>query len=110
MEAGTLNRRITFLAPTAVRDSYGEDDPTWAEVCTVWASLKPLTGRQLALAQANTATSTATHEIRVRYRADLEGKVNFRVRYGERSYSINSILNMEEANRELRIAATEVVT
>jgi SPP1 family predicted phage head-tail adaptor len=62
---------MTILAPTSQQDSYNQDIQVWTSIATVWASIKTLTGKQIALAQADTITSTATHEIHIRWRGDV---------------------------------------
>jgi SPP1 family predicted phage head-tail adaptor len=122
IDPADLSRQVQFIAPTSAQDSSGENTPTWTNViATVWAEIKPLTGRQLALAQANTITSTATHQVRVRYRTELVGQVNYRIQYAGgfttdgstaavRYFRINSIVDTETAHMELLITATEVVS
>ena len=80
MVAGKLRQRLVIETPTRNRDEYGENLPTYAPLATVWCSIKPLRGQQLALAQQSSITATATHEIRMRYR-DL--KIGFhRLKFG----------------------------
>lgn len=109
MQAGKLYHRITFLSSTSTQNSVGETIPVWTtQVCTVWASIKPLSGKQLALAQANTVTSTATHEVVMRYHPAVVGQLNYRVKFGNRVFRVNSILDTEELGYELRLTVTEV--
>lgn len=120
MEPGALRKRFAFVSPDTAQDTTGEARKTFTtEVCRRWGSIKPLSGRQLALAQANTITSTATHEIVIRFDTALRGKLDYQIRYGStdpadkpnppRYFTINAILDTEEAHRELRITVTEVV-
>lgn len=81
MQAGKLRKRISIQAPTPVVNDHNENVPTWTTTTKVWASINPLRGQLKALAQANTLTATATHEIRMRFGPDV--RVGFhRVLYG----------------------------
>ena len=71
MEAGGLRKLLTIECPVPTQDNYGQDVPGYTFVATVWGSIKTLSGRELALSQANTVTATSTHQIRIRYRAGL---------------------------------------
>ncbi len=52
------------------------------EVAIVWAKVKTLAGTNLALQQANTVTSIATHQITIRYNPAYLGQVTWRCRIG----------------------------
>lgn len=41
IQAGSLDRLVTLLAPGAVVDDYNERVPTWVEHATVYASFRP---------------------------------------------------------------------
>ena len=112
MEAGKLRKRIVIEAPIAHRDSHGQNVPIWTAQADVWCSIKQLSGRQIAMAGAKTITATATHEIRMRYRADLTLQIGYhRLRMEgvtNRAFSINQVLNIDERNAELVLTCTEV--
>lgn len=107
MNSGALRHRVTIQAQTAAQDRYGENLPTWADVATVWASVSQLTERQISEAQARMTTTTATHEIRMRYRPGLS--VTNRLVYAGRCFAINRIDDVDGRHRELTIIATEAV-
>ncbi len=107
MRSGKLRHRICISRPHARLDSYGEDDPQWSVVAERWASINQLGMRQQSLAQANTITTTATHEIRIRFFGGL--LVTDRVKFGTREFRINQIKNVEETNWEQVLIVTEVV-
>lgn len=46
MRAGLLRRRITIQYPVETPNEYGEPETTWADLVTVWAALKPLSGNE----------------------------------------------------------------
>ena len=81
MIGGKLRTRITFEAPTSVPDpQYNESVQIWTPQLTTWASVVPVRGAMLSLAQARATTATATHTITVRYNARVNN--NWRVKIG----------------------------
>lgn len=112
MEAGKLRKRIVIEAPIAHRDEDGQNVPIWTPQADVWCSVKQLSGRQIAMAGAKTITATATHEIRMRYRADLTLQIGYhRLRIEgvkSRAFALNQIVNVDERNTELVLTCTEV--
>ena len=73
MQAGALRRRITFQTRDVSVDSFGQQVTTWADAFTVWASIEPLSARELFAAQA--VQSEVSHKVTVRYRTELTNPV-----------------------------------
>lgn len=46
MTIGTLDNRITIQSETRTADDYGGAALAWTDVATVWANVRPLTGRE----------------------------------------------------------------
>jgi SPP1 family predicted phage head-tail adaptor len=90
MKAGSLRKRLTFEAPTSNLDTFNQDSPTWTEVITVWGSVQPVRGQNLALTQADTIAQTATHKITVRWHPSLIGMNQYRIRLGQ-TYSFSTL-------------------
>jgi SPP1 family predicted phage head-tail adaptor len=67
--AGELTRQVRIQAPGTTRDEYGEVIPGWADVATVWARVRDISGREY-LAAAATQNLTTT-EIVIYFRADV---------------------------------------
>jgi len=115
MRAGTLRRRLIIESPDRQRDSYGQNSPVWQELATVFASINPLSGKQLAMALARTITSTATHEIRMRYTRQIPLKVGVhRLKVVAESgrpriFTLNAVLDVDDRHREWVLTCTEVV-
>ena len=105
MDIGKLRKRIVIEAPTRSRDEYGQDIPVWTTIATVWGSIMPLHGQQLALARASTITATASDLIKIRYRPGL--KIGFhRIRFGGSADGFDQLteadyLNLSEANYDI---------
>lgn len=62
--AGTLDSRIQVQRPVTVNNEYGEPEKTWQTVATVWASIVPLSGRELW--NARQVQADVTHQIAIR--------------------------------------------
>jgi len=71
MHAGSLNQRITIQQPSPSVDALGQRVEIWTDVDTVWASARPLRGREFFA--AGQVQSEAAVEFGIRYRADLTG-------------------------------------
>lgn len=70
LEAGKLRHRIKIERPVITQDqNTGAPITTWQELATVWASIAPLSARDLIAAQAE--TSKIMGRITIRYRTDI---------------------------------------
>ena len=90
MQAGKLDRRITFQSFTRTRNTYGDEVTSWANIATVptvWAELTELKGKETF--EAAQITSFADTRFRIRFRSDLTERL--RISYKTRHYNIQSI-------------------
>jgi SPP1 family predicted phage head-tail adaptor len=85
------------------RDDHGGIVESWSTFATVWASVEPGSSREFTAAKQ--VNGELTHEIRMRYLAGLTSKM--RIVFGGRVFDIQPPMNVREANREMRIMATE---
>jgi SPP1 family predicted phage head-tail adaptor len=102
-EAGRLRHRVTIEQLTAAQNTFGEEEPRWQSVTTRWASIAPLSGRELFTAQQ--VYAEATHGVRLRYLAGLTPKM--RLVYRDRVFNIESIRNADERRAVLDLIVTE---
>ena len=72
-------------------------------VCTIWASVEPLKGREFFAAQKENAETTV--RITIRYRSGISP--DMRIKYGDKIYEINAIIDVEERHNELQIMCQE---
>ena len=103
MQAGKLRHLLTLQQATDVLNARGEAIPGWANVTDLWGSIEPLSGREGF--QAQQMYASATHRVRIRYRAGVVPKMRFLK--GSREFEIDAVLNVDERNRELVCIATE---
>ena len=106
MDAGDLNCQITFERPAFVREPWATAKTAhWSDVITVGASIEPLSGRELWIAQQ--VQPQVTHRIRCRMLHGINPKM--RIKYKGRTFNIKSILNGGERCRQLEILAVEKI-
>ena len=84
-------------------DAYGQPSNTWGTYATVWASVRPLSGREQEIGAARGAL--ISHRVRLRYRSGVEH--GDRIYLGGRILEIISVRNIDEAKIELEIDAVE---
>ena len=103
-----LDKRITLQSPTITRDEAGGEILSWADVGTVWAYINPLSGHELANAQASFAE--VTHMIIIRWQSafsDPQAMAKMRIVYAGRRFAIGSAVDIDMAHQFLAISAQE---
>lgn len=103
LQSGALNRRITLQNRFASVDSYGQQSTIWSDQLSCWASITPLSGRELVAAQAMNAE--VTHEIRIRYRPGITAAM--RATYQGRIFNIQAVTDVDTAHVELQLLCSE---
>lgn len=106
MRLGPLNKRITFQAPKSDKDDFGNTLPGWDDVATVWASIEPISSRELMASQQ--VQGEVTHRIRTRYRAGLTAAN--RIMFKGRVFDMQTPINPLELGASLEILAKEGLT
>ena len=102
MRAGKLRHRVTIQQLTAGSPQQlpsGEPDTSWADYLTVYASIEPLRGRELLLAQQ--LVSEVSVRIRMRYRAGVTAAM--RAVFEGVNYSILAVIDVELKHAELEL-------
>jgi SPP1 family predicted phage head-tail adaptor len=104
MKAGRLRHRITFQRDDGNPDGIGGNAPNWVDFLTVWASVEPLSSRELV--QGAMIRPDTTHTVRIRYRTGLHAAMRFT--WQGRIFNLTGPpLNTEEIGRELVMLAKE---
>lgn len=103
IRSGDLNKRITWQQQTKVPDGMGGFTITWVDVCTVWCAIWPVSANEIVA--ANATAMVVSHKIRQRYRSVF--KSSWRGKFGNRYFSIVSIINPNEANEYLDLMCKE---
>jgi SPP1 family predicted phage head-tail adaptor len=75
----------------------------WSPVATVWAAIWPVSASEVV--KANATTMIVSHRVRIRFRSVM--KAAWRIKFGNRYFSIGSIINPNEANEYLDLLCKE---
>jgi len=105
IKARDLNRKVIIQVRTTVTKVGGGQTTTWADVSTVWAKLKPRTTREREIAAQ--LESQTDFIITIRHDTTLSLDNDNRIKFGDRFFNIQSVINIEEANRFFEIGAKE---
>lgn len=106
MRKARLTRHpVQIHTPTETRSSSGESIPTYARAEDIWASVEPLRGQELFLAQQVDAATTI--RVRMRYTSTLA--MTSRIVHEGRNLEVLSILNKDDRNVDLEVMCREDV-
>lgn len=67
--AGELDQRVRIEKPASTPDGRGGTVKGWAELATVWARVRPISGRERAA--AGQIEAAATYRVTIRRRTDV---------------------------------------
>ena len=105
MPVGNMDKRITFQSRADGQAADGEPADHWNDYVTVWASVKPVKGRNYyAMGQEQ---SEATHTILIRRRSDITAAM--RIALGSRVFDIIPPVATDERTPFLVLSVTEQV-
>lgn len=107
MQAGKLDKLVTFQRRAAALDAYGHRTGAWEDVASVWAAVRPLTAREAL--HAREITPTVTHSITVRHDPRLVGldAAALRIVLGARTFNPGPPRNLDEQDVALVFDCTE---
>lgn len=108
IDPGQYRTKLIYQEQVSIADEYGDAVDVWEDVATVWARLKPLSGREAYFAQQVQAETT--HEVLCRYRPGVKPTGRFVVAGTSRNLGILSIADTESMRIELRIMCVERLT
>lgn len=87
---GKPTGRVVIEEPVLVKDSFGQERPTWVEVCDCYEWAVPVTAKEIFTSQAQHSTRAAV--IRVRFIPNL--KATWRVKRRGLTYKISGITEL----------------
>lgn len=112
MEIGKFRHRISLQSRSDTLDDYGQQANTWTTVATVWAEIRPVSGREKMRAMA--MESELTHTVAIRYDVRfLPPKTvdAWRIQYvtpaATRIFNINAARDVDEGRRYIIFDCTE---
>lgn len=104
--SGSFRHRITFLKETITVDELMQENVEMVEVATVWCMIKTVSGREYF--SAASTQNENTYRFIIRYKNGLTP--DMQIKFNERIFDIESILNDDELNKTLTIIAKERVS
>ena len=108
MTIGAMRQRIVFQARGVSVDSFGQQVTTWTDAFGIWASIEPVSARELFAAQA--VQSEVSHRITVRYRAEFAnqaGVAAMRAVSEVRIFNIHGAVDTDGRRRWVELRVTE---
>lgn len=106
MRIGPLRHRIALQSSTPMQGEYGSEELVWSTYATVWASVEPLSGKELLNAQQQQAETTV--RVRLRYLSTVT--TEHRILYASRTFEIVSLINWMEKNKRIELLCKEIQT
>ena len=94
MRIGKLRHKIEIQNYTTTADAVGHPVKTWATHSTVWAWVRPISGREVMNSQQ--PVGEITHKVTIRDNDTIV--VTDRILFGTRYFYINFIGNYDERN------------
>ena len=108
MDIGRLDKRITLQSRSATLDDYGQQINSWSDQGTVWANIKPVSGREKL--KAGQVDSILSHTVAIRYNANFMPPRTvdaWRIVYGTRYFNIIAAMDVDEAHQYIIFDCTE---
>ncbi|WP_066316958.1 phage head closure protein [Bacillus sp. FJAT-29814] len=102
---GEFRHVISFQKKSGVQNSYGEKSNDWVDVIKSRAGIYPVSGKEFFAAE--TINSEVTHKVNLRYLSGITP--DMRIKFGERFFSIISVINFQEKNIELQLLCKELI-
>lgn len=101
IDPGRLNQRVRIEKRQSGQDDFGQAVLTWVPLCTTWAEVLPLRGREFfAAAQVQQEHSI---KVRLRYRHDIDA--GMRLVWNGRAHDITGVIALEGGRQWLEIMA-----
>ena len=110
INAGDLDQRLQIQADAApARGEAGESQPAWTTIASVWASVKPTTGKQIVIGGAVAALGSALITLRWRPDVALSPLLRFYDQARGVAWQINHVADIDNAHREWQCVCTQVM-
>lgn len=99
MTAGQLRERVTIQQAVETPDGGGGSSIDWQDVATVWAEVRPLSGRERL--QAQQLESAVNYRIRIRFRSDITA--GMRLVWRDQVMNIRAVYNEDQKRAYLTL-------
>lgn len=101
---GEFRHKVTIEENRRIQNDYGEEVNEWQKVAETYAAIYPINGREFFAAES--VNSEVTHKIQMRYICGI--KPDMRVKYDDRIFHIQSVINFQERNVLLQLMCKEL--
>ena len=105
VRTGELRHRVTIQENTPARDSLGQAVSSWTDLEKRWAQVLPLAGRELEIARQ--VNAQISHQITMRHGSSVTAE--HRIKYGSRTFNVNSVVTEGERDRRTVCMCTEIL-
>ncbi len=105
MQAGKLNKRVTFQEPLHRDTASGGQEEEWGNDLTVWGGFRPDRANEKEGGGRFEATVTGVLRVRGSIKTKAVGE-DWRVLIDDEIYSIGGIINPDQRGRELQMTVT----
>ena len=106
MRTSTLRHKEEIQELIETQDAIGNQMYEWAKVGEAWAAIEPLKGEEYFAAA--TIQAQISHKVTMRP-PGIEITPAHRIIFGSRIFEIESVINVEERNRELVLMCVEKI-
>jgi|TARA_Y100000114_G_C11730800_1_gene313451 SPP1 family predicted phage head-tail adaptor len=100
---GNMRHRINLKRATNTTDTGGGMTQSFSTLKTLFASVKPISGKELY--RHGKLEESVTHEIMIRYRSDIN--TSDKILFDSREFNIRHIRNLDERKRYMLLICTE---
>lgn len=104
MDIGNLNRRINIYEFVEKRDEFGGIEGEWIKIASRWARIEQQSGTETT--DNNQVKAKVSTTITIRYMKELNEK--HRIKYKEKLYEINSVIDYDSRHYKTIINCTEL--
>jgi len=101
MDIGSLRHKVQLQRPSITQDSVGQPTNTWTTYYTSRAKIDILKGQLLY--QTAEFINKNSYQITMRFPVGILISAADRVVFNDQVYVIQSVINVEQRNRELRL-------
>lgn len=108
MKSGQLSKRIHIQAPTETEGEYGGVEEVWATKYQRWANVRPVGGREPYINDHRLPELDLVVILRYDSKTKTITPKN-RVLYSGRILEIESVVNVQEENKEIRLFCVELI-
>jgi SPP1 family predicted phage head-tail adaptor len=108
VDAGRFKHRVKIEKRVSTQDTTGDTKFEWLDLGSVWADIRPLSGRKLESSQR--LSPAVSHEIVVRYQAkykDTKTMSTCRALHDDRIFNVLGCLILNEDNVLISLIAEE---